>query len=174
MSSKLDNYELSFPQLPKPASVLDLHATVIVSKVPDALSDPHKRKAAIDQITGHELIRSVKPINDKWYINMDKSATEDFCSSIHNIISGTTTKAVSKWVFGISRNIPTNVYITVLGSQQGIKDAKRLGLSKSVKLKFLNSFAQSTFSSMATGRAMKFFLFTILKTYPNTLLNADH
>ena len=39
MSSKLDNFELSFPQFPKPASVLDSHATVIVSKVLDALSD---------------------------------------------------------------------------------------------------------------------------------------
>ena len=48
-------------------------------------------------------------------------------------------------VFGISRNIPTDVDITVLGSQHGIKDAKRLDLSKSVKLKFLYSFAQSMF-----------------------------
>ena len=139
MSSKLDNYELSFPQLPKPASVLDSHATVIVSKVPDALSDPLKRKATIDQITGHELVRSVKPINDKWYINMDKSAMEDFCSSIQNIISSTTTKVVSKRFFGISRNIPTDVDITVLGSQHGIIDAKRLALFKSVKIEFLDS-----------------------------------
>ena len=48
MSSKLNNYKVSIPQLPRPASVLDSHATVIVSKEPDALSDPLYRKAAID------------------------------------------------------------------------------------------------------------------------------
>jgi len=76
---------------------------------------------------------------------MDKSATKDFCSSIQNVISGTITKVVPKRVFGISRNIPTEVDITVLGSQHGIKDAKRLGQSKSVKLKFLVSLVQSIY-----------------------------
>jgi len=53
MSSKLDNHKVRSPQLPRPASVLDSHATVIVSKVPDALSHPLKQKAAINQIAGH-------------------------------------------------------------------------------------------------------------------------
>jgi len=40
MSSKLDNYEVNFSQLPRLASVLDSHATVIISKGPDSLYDP--------------------------------------------------------------------------------------------------------------------------------------
>ena len=76
---------------------------------------------------------------------MGKSATEDFFSSIQNLISGTTTKVVSKWFFGVSRNISTDVDITVLGSKHDIKDAKKLSLFKSVKLKFLDSFVESTF-----------------------------
>ena len=65
---------------------------------------------------------------------MDKSAAEDFFPSIQNVISCTTTKLVSKRFFGISRNIPIDVNITILESQHGIKDAKRLGQPKSVKL----------------------------------------
>ena len=80
MSGKLDNYQLNFPQLPKPTPAIDTHTTVIVSKVPSCLSDPIKRKSVLDQIAGHELICSVKPVNDRWYVNIDKSATED---SVH-------------------------------------------------------------------------------------------
>ena len=173
MSSKLDNYELSFPQLPKPASVLYSHATVIVSKVLDALSDPLKRKAAINQITGHELVRSVKPINDKWYINMDKSATEDFCLSIHNIISGTTTKVVSKRFFVyhvIFLPMLTLRYSEANTVSKMLKDWAYLNL----KLEFLDSFAQSTFFKHGLRVGYESFLFTSLKTYPNADLNADH
>jgi len=90
-------------------------------------------------------VYSIKAISDKWYINIDKSAMEDLCSSIQNIISGTRTKVTSKQFSGISCNIPSNVDIIVLRSQRGIKGAKRLGQFKSVKLEILDSFAQSTF-----------------------------
>ena len=72
----------------------DSDATVIVSIMQDALSDPFKRKAAIDLITGHEIVRIVKPINDKLDFNMDKFDTKNFFSSIQNVISGATTKVV--------------------------------------------------------------------------------
>ena len=39
MSEKLENYQVNFPQLPKPTQAIDTHATVIVSKVASELSD---------------------------------------------------------------------------------------------------------------------------------------
>ena len=92
---------------------------------------------------------------------------EDFCSSIHKIISSTATKMVSKQFFGISCNIPTDVDITVLGSQDSIKDAKRLGLPKSVKLEILDSFDQSTFFKHGLRVGYEIFPVYKFKDLPN-------
>ena len=82
---------------------------------------------------------------------------EDFCLSIRNVISCTKIKVVSKRFFDISCNIPTDVDITVLGSQHGIKDAKKLGQYKSVKLEFWILLLNPRFSSMTPESGYEIF-----------------
>lgn len=166
MSGKLDNYQLNFPQLPKPSPVINTYTTVIVSKVPSDLSDPIKRKSVLDQIAGHELVCSVKPVKDRWYVNIDKSATEDFCTSVQNFITGATVKVRSKRFFGILRGFPVDVDLSVIKRLQGIISANRLGQTMSVKLEFEDSFTQSAYFKEGIKVGYEFFRIHVFKEIP--------
>ena len=95
MSAKLDNYSLNYPQLPKPIGSNRQSTTFVVSQVQYHLSDPIKRKDAIDKISGHELVSTIRPVHDKWYVNINKSAAGDFRASVPVILAGTSTKEIS-------------------------------------------------------------------------------
>ena len=52
MSSKMVSYETNFPSLSSRND--ENHATVIISKVSPDLSNPTKRRQALEQVCGHE------------------------------------------------------------------------------------------------------------------------
>ncbi|KAK2720105.1 hypothetical protein QYM36_004116 [Artemia franciscana] len=87
-----DNY---FPPLPQPIEPNAL-ATIVVSKIPASLDNPIKRKEVLDEVTGHECVSSVKAKKHQLIVHIDKSAVNDFCSSIKNTVTSCATKIVTK------------------------------------------------------------------------------
>ena len=135
VATKLDAYELNYPQLPKPA-IPDSHATIVVSNLPSTLSDPIKQKDLIDQIDGHESITSIRPVRDKLFINIDKSVAEDFRLSVTSAFTGSSAKVLTKKFYGLLKGIPHDFELSHLISRPGVSGASRLGKSLAVKLEF--------------------------------------
>ena len=166
VSAKLDNYSLNYPQLPKPIGSNRQSTTIVVSQVPSHLSDPIKRKDAIDKISGHELVSSIRPVHDKWYVNIDKSAAEDFRASVPVILAGTSTKEISKKYSVIIKGVPEDYAIQSFTNCSGIVAAKRLGSSKTVKLDCVDSFAKAAYFKDGVRIGYEFFRLSEFKEIP--------
>jgi len=120
VATKLDGYELNYPQLPKPA-IPDSHAAIIFSNLPPTLFYPIKCKVVIHQIDGHRSITSIRHVRDKLIINIDKSAAKDFRS----LITGSSAKVHTKTFFGVLKGIASNFELTHLKSCPGVLAAQK-------------------------------------------------
>ncbi|KAK2719555.1 hypothetical protein QYM36_005134 [Artemia franciscana] len=95
VASRAEVYDNHFPPLPQLIEPNFL-ATIVVSKIPASLDNPIKRKEMLDKVTGHECVSSVKAKKDQLIVHIDKSAVNDFCSSIKNTVTSCATKIVTK------------------------------------------------------------------------------
>ncbi|KAK2727313.1 hypothetical protein QYM36_007968, partial [Artemia franciscana] len=137
MSSKMVSYETNFPSL---SSCNDEnHATVIISKVLRDLSNPTKHRQALEQVRGHESILSVKPVDDKMIVSIDKTTAPEFCVSAQSVIHSSIVKMKAKKYYGLVKGIESDFELALFKEVTGITDASRLGNSNSVKLCFRNA-----------------------------------
>ena len=88
------SYETNFPSLSSHNN--ENHAAVIISKVLPDLSNPTKRRQALEQVCGHESILSVKPVGDKMTVSIDKTATPEFCVSVQSVLPSSIVKMKAK------------------------------------------------------------------------------
>ena len=96
VASRAEVYDNHFPPLPQLIEP-NVLATIVVSKIPASLDNPIKRKEMLDKVTGHECVSSVKAKKkDQLIVHIDKSAVNDFCSSIKNTVTSCATKIVTK------------------------------------------------------------------------------
>ena len=95
VASRAEVYDNHFPPLPQLIEP-NVLATFVDSKIPASLENPIKRKEMQDKVTGHECISSVKAKKDQLIVHTDKSAENDFCSSIKNTVTFSATKIVTK------------------------------------------------------------------------------
>ena len=144
VSSKFDSYDNHFPPLPARATPsTDSHTTVVVSKVPQTLNDPIKRKEVLDKVSCHDAVTKLSLRGDKWLINVKKSAAEEFKDSISVILAESPSKVITKRFFGIVRGISKDLDLSFFQGYPGVVEAMRLGDTGTVKLEFCDSMSKA-------------------------------
>jgi len=93
MSSAQSEYQFEYPKLHLHVSAADINATMVVWNIPTTFLILWKGWV-INYLNGHELICSIKPVKDQWYINIEKSASGDFSILLHEKLTSTATKVL--------------------------------------------------------------------------------
>ncbi|KAK2718671.1 hypothetical protein QYM36_005865 [Artemia franciscana] len=137
MSSKMVSYETNFTSFSSRND--ENHATVIIFNVSWDLSNPTKRRQVLEQVCGHELIMSVRPVGDKMIVSIDKTAAPEFCVSAQSVLSYSIGKMKAKKYYHLVKGIESDFELGLFKEVPGITDATRLGNSDSVKLCFTDA-----------------------------------